>query len=43
MFIKIKKEYNIDEVNPPSSLIIRGCCFNFQFVWVQIDLFENYS
>ena len=43
MFIKIKKEYNTDEINPPSSLIIRGYCFNFQFAWVQIDLFENYS
>ena len=43
MIVKIKKEYNTDEINPPSSLIIRGYLFKFQFAWVQIDIFDDYK
>lgn len=34
--MKFEKEYNTDEVNPPSSLIIRG-----KFTWVQMDILNN--
>ena len=34
--MKLDKEYNTDEVNPPSSLIMRG-----KFTWVQIDILNG--
>lgn len=34
--MKLEKEYNTDEVNPPSSLIMRG-----KFTWVQIDILNG--
>ena len=40
--IKFNTDYNIDEVTPPTSLIVSATLFGYCFAWCQIDIFKDY-